>query len=78
MGVDLRRNSDNFGGDGIFSLLDYFFMMFPPEELSLISRLTTAKLAEENKALTSKSDILKFFGMIILINKLEYDSCRLL
>jgi len=69
MGVDLRRNSDNFGGGGIYSRLDYFFMMFPPEELSFITRLTSARLAEENKALTST-------GEVILITKFEFGSRR--
>ena len=51
-------------------------MIFPPEELSLIARLTSARLAVENKALTSKGEILKFFGIVILITKFEFGSRR--
>ena len=53
------------------SKLDYFLQMFPPKELSLIVRLTGATLLAYNEPGNTKGEILKFFGVLLLITRFE-------
>ena len=48
------------------SRLDFFLLMFPPEELNLIVTLTSEKLAAHGLKTTTKGEIIKFFGIWIL------------
>lgn len=64
-GTDVRRE---------MSRLDYFLLMFPPTELSLILQLTNERLIEKQKNTATKGEILKFFGIIILSTKFEFGS----
>ena len=56
--------------------LDYFLCMFPPQALLSIVRLTTRQLLLLSKPATSKGEIVKFFGVIILTTKFEFDDRR--
>ena len=51
------------GGDhqNSYSCLDYFLMLFPPEQLQLILQLTNNELAMARKNYTMAGDIVKFF-----------------
>jgi hypothetical protein len=49
------------------SRLDYFLLMFPTKQLSLMVALTNLVLADRNKKTTTKGEIVKFFGVCILI-----------
>lgn len=60
--------------DERYSRLDIFLMMFPPRELDLILMATNEQLELRNKRRTTKQEILKFFGVIILTTKYEFSS----
>ena len=56
-----------------FSPLDIFLLMFPPKMLDVIVTETNIKLRERgNRADTTKGEILKLFGILILISKFEF------
>jgi hypothetical protein len=56
-----------------YSRLDYFLLMFPPSELQLILRLTNSQLRSAGLTKeTTKGEILKFFGIIILATRFEF------
>jgi hypothetical protein len=57
-------------------MLDYFLQMFPPKELSLIVRLPSVRLLADNEPGTTKGEILKFFGVLLLITRFEFGSRR--
>eukprot|EP00978_Attheya_sp_CCMP212_P040002 scaffold213861_cov86-Attheya_sp.AAC.1 len=47
--------------------------MFPPAELTLITTLTSEQLIKDDgKKSTSKGEMLKFFGVCILITRFEF------
>jgi hypothetical protein len=46
--------------------------MFPPSELQLILRLTNSQLRSAGLKETTKGEILKFFGVIILATRFEF------
>ena len=56
-----------------YSRLDYFLMMFPPKQLNEMIRLTNISLLRGgiNKC-TSKGEMLKLFGVMILVTKFEF------
>ena len=58
------------------SRLDLFLMMFPPTQLQHIINLTNRNLRKEGRRETSKGEIVKFFGIIILGTKFEFASRR--
>jgi hypothetical protein len=58
------------------SKLDYCLLMLPPKELSLIVRLTSARLLADNEPGNTKGEILKFFGVLLLIARFEFGSRR--
>jgi hypothetical protein len=72
-GTVLERDCDQ--GD-LMSRLDYFLLMFPPQSLLSIVRLTSQKLLLLSKPATTKGEIVKFFGIIILSTKFEFDDRR--
>ena len=54
------------------SRLDVFLQMFPPEQLKLIVRLTNINLTNNNKQLLTTGELLKFFGVVLLMTKYEF------
>jgi hypothetical protein len=64
------------GGDvgKSFSRLDYFLLMFPPEQLAMIVALTSENLLLKTKAATTPGEVLKFFGVLILVTRFEFTS----
>ena len=60
--------------DARISRLDVFLQMFPPKQLNTILRATNPILIDRNKKGTTKGEILKFFGLIILATKHEFNN----
>ena len=58
------------------SLLDAFLLMFPPDHLIHIINLTNRKLRTANYLETSKGEIVKFFGIIILSTRFVFGRRR--
>ncbi len=54
------------------SRLEVFLQMFPPIHLQLMVRCTNLQLQKDNKAVTTGGEILKYFGILILITKFEF------
>ena len=48
--------------------------MFPPTQLQLIVELTNQQLSKEGKETTCEGEILKLFGIFILITQYEFGS----
>ena len=64
------------GGDhqNSYSHLEYFLMLFPPEQLQLILQLTNNELAMARKNYTMTGEIVKFFGVMLLVTWFEFGS----
>ena len=64
------------GGDhqNSYSRLEYFLMLFPPEQLQLILQLTNNELAMARKNYTAAGEIVKFFGVMLLVTRFEFGS----
>ena len=64
------------GGDhqNSYSRLEYFLMLFPPEQLQLILQLTNNELAMARKNYTMAGEIVKFFGVMLLVTRFEFGS----
>jgi hypothetical protein len=60
----------------LMSRLNYFLCMFPPQALFSIVRLTSQQLLLLLKAATTKGEVVKCFGVIILATKFEFDDRR--
>jgi hypothetical protein len=56
------------------SRLDYFLLMFPPDQLSTMVTLTSEKLLSKTKAATTAGEVLKFFGVLILVTQFEFSA----
>ena len=56
------------------SRLDYFLMMFPPIQLENMIRLTNISLLRVNERMTTKGELLKLIGVMILVTKFEFTS----
>ena len=54
------------------SRLDYFLLMFPPKQLSEMVRLTNLELEKLNVQLTTKGEIIKYIGVMILSTHFEF------
>jgi hypothetical protein len=72
-GTLLEQDCDQ--GD-LMSRLDYFLCMFPPQALLSIVRFTSQQLLLLSKPATTKGEIVKFFGVIVLATKFEFDDRR--
>ncbi len=55
---------------------DYFTWMFPMHHLEHIVTLTNAQLVYHQKSVTNGSEILKFFGTIVLMSRFEFGPRR--
>jgi hypothetical protein len=60
--------------DGKYSRLQYFLLMFPPNQLSAMCQQTNVQLAQQNKHCMSTGELLRFFGILILATKFEFSS----
>ena len=49
-------------------------MLFPPEQLQLILQLTNNELAMTRKNYTTAGEIVKFFGVMLLVTRFEFGS----
>ena len=58
------------------SLLAIFFLMFPPDHLIVIINLTNKRLHLQGHEDTTKGEIIKFFGVIILGTKFVFGKRR--
>jgi hypothetical protein len=65
---------EGYNVDKKISRLDVFLMMFPPKQLTSIVTYTNVELEDLNKRRTTKSEILKFFGFVVLCTKYEFSS----
>ena len=54
--------------------LDYFFSVFPQDQLTRVTELTSAKLESRRLPPTSPGEILKFFGILILTTRFQFGS----
>jgi Transposase IS4 len=50
---------------------DYFLAMFPYVHLGEIARLTNVHLLQQKRALNSVGELLKFFGVLVLMTRFE-------
>ncbi len=57
---------------GRLSRLDFFMLMFPPSQLSACCKLTNINLKRKNRKITTKGELLWFFGLIILATRFEF------
>jgi Transposase IS4 len=69
---DLLGSGSNVGER--LSRLEVFLLMFPPQQLETILVATNLQLMENNKIATTKGEILKFFGVVLLATKFEFKS----
>jgi len=54
--------------------LDYFMAVFPQEQLKLTTELTSAALVSQRLRPTSAGEVLKFFGILILVTRFQFGS----
>ena len=71
MGYMLGRGGDH---QNSYSRLEYFLMLFPPEQLQLVLLLTNNELAMVRKNYTMAGEIVKFFGVMLLVTWFEFGS----
>jgi hypothetical protein len=64
------------GSDGCndLSWLDYFLLMFLPDQLAVIVTPTSKQLIYVDKPATTAGEILKLFGVLVLITRFEFSS----
>jgi hypothetical protein len=62
------------GTDRSRRVFEYFLMSFPPEQLSVMLRLTNIALLADQRQVTTKGELLKYFGVMILITRYEFTS----
>ncbi len=60
--------------DERYSRMDIFMLMFPPRQLDHMLKATNDQLEIRQKRKTTKQELLKFFGIIILCTKYEFTS----
>ena len=58
------------------SRLDYFLLMFPPKQLKKMVKYTDERLKQNGGEELSKSELLKFLGLCILITRFQFSSRR--
>jgi Transposase IS4 len=65
---------DAICGDNRPMSYEYFIAIFPPDALMRIVMLTSEKLREKGKQVTTGGVILKFFGIFILGTRYDFGS----
>jgi len=53
---------------------DYFFAVFPQDQLARMVRLTSAKSVQAGVMPTSPGELVKFFGVLLLSTRFEFGS----
>ena len=66
---------ENQGATGL-TPFDYFTWMFPMGHLGAIVDLTNVNLGRLCKSMTSSQEILRFFGILVLMTRYEYGNRR--
>jgi hypothetical protein len=72
-GQEYYKGSDVAGS---FHPIDYFLLMFPPTQLTEMLSLTNAELEQRQQAPTTIGEILKLFGVLILVTRFEFGDRR--
>jgi hypothetical protein len=57
--------------------LEYFLLMFPPDQIELMWRCTNEELVKAGKRETTMGETLKLFGVLILLTRFEFADDRL-
>jgi Transposase IS4 len=73
MGMEMTEDN-NVGMEQ--SLLDYFMACFPPQAMRNIIALTNKKLRDDDLQGMEMGELLKLFGVLILITQFEFNSQR--
>jgi hypothetical protein len=73
MGEDMSED-DDVGSE--WSVLDYFLACFSPNAMKHILYLTNKKLEEDEQPEMGMGELLKFFGVLILITRFEFSNHR--
>ncbi len=68
-GTCFSNGSDN---DEEYSRLDYFLLMFPPKLLTDIVVFTNEQLSSKGLKTTTKGEIIKLFGIMVLATRYEF------
>ena len=74
VGDILIPGAGNIAALNDMSALDFFLLMFPPKQLTAMVELTNIELAKYNQQITDTSEMLKFFGLMILMTTYEFTS----
>ena len=64
-------------GDNIdkgYTRLDVFLLMFPPDQLTYMLRLSNANLEAAGLKATTKGELIRFIGVLILITRFEFNN----
>lgn len=70
----ITEDGDSVGYGRTRTPLDYFFSVFPQDQLARMARLTSSRLTEAGALATSPGELLKFIGILILITRFEFGS----
>ncbi len=54
------------------SRLNHFFLLFPPNQMSVMVELTNAKLMAKGAKAVTKGEMLKFIGVVMLCTRFEF------
>jgi hypothetical protein len=73
VGENLYRGQPNSAINSM-SAMDFFLLMFPPKQLVAMIDLTNIELEKLEANTTYTSELLKFFGVLILMTSLELTS----
>lgn len=64
------------GGFRSYRIVDIFISLFPMHHMTNIVSWTSDKLHNISEAITSQTEILKFFGLLILLTRFEFHNRR--
>ncbi len=54
------------------SRLNHFFLLFPPNQMSVMIELTDVKLMAKGAKAVTKGEMLKFIGAVMLCTRFEF------
>ena len=74
VGEVLHPGQNNLTTAQEMSPLDFFLLMFPPKQLSDMVHWTNRELVKLDLKQTTESELLKLFGMFILMSRFEFTS----
>ena len=74
MGDALVPGAGNIATVSEMSALNFFLLMFSPKQLRAMVELTNIELTKLELQTTNTSEMLKFFGLLILITTYEFSS----